>query len=86
MNKLFESDFARDNGCLGLIVVFIIAIAIALGLSFLYAWVAMLLWNWVMPMIWAGAPVMTFWPMWGLLELFSLLFKTHNYNSNTKSN
>ena len=50
--------------------------------SCLYAWVGMLLWNWVMPMIWASAPVMTFWPMWGLLELCSILFKTHNYNSN----
>lgn len=86
MNKIFESDFVKDNSCLGLIIVFIIAVAIAIGLSFLYAWVAMLLWNWVMPMIWAGAPVMTFWPMWGLLELCSLLFKTHNFNSNTNSN
>jgi hypothetical protein len=25
---------------------------------------------------------MTFWPMWGLVELCSILFKTHNYNSN----
>lgn len=86
MNKLFESDFVKDNGCLGIIVVFIIAVAIAIGLSFLYAWVAMLLWNWVMPMIWAGAPVMTFWPMWGLVELCSILFKTRGYDLNTSSN
>lgn len=86
MNKLFESDFVKDNGCLGIIIVFIVAIVIAIGLSFLQAWVAMLLWNWVMPMIWAGAPVMTFWPMWGLVELCSILFKNHSFESNTSSN
>lgn len=75
-----------DVGCGTYILIIIIAIALAVGLSFLYAWVGMLLWNWVMPMIWVGAPTMTFWPMWGLLELCSLLFKTRNINSNTNSN
>jgi hypothetical protein len=80
-NKLTNKK--DDVGCSTYILIIIIAIALAFGFSCLYAWVGMLLWNWVMPMIWASAPVMTFWPMWGLLELCSILFKTHNYNSNS---
>jgi hypothetical protein len=78
-NKLFEKN--EEAGCLGVILMVILVFAIAFGLSRLYAWLGMLLWNWVMPMIWAGAPVMTFWPMWGLLELCGLLFKSHNTNT-----
>ena len=84
MNYDFDKLFDKkdDIGCLGVIGMIILVLAIAFGLSCLYAWLGMLLWNWVMPMIWASAPVMTFWPMWGLLELCGLLFKSHNYNSN----
>lgn len=71
-----------DVGCGTYILIIIITIAFIVGVSFLQAWIGMLLWNWVMPIIWAGAPVMTFWPMWGLVELCSILFKRHNYNSN----
>ena len=82
MNDLFESDFAKENGCFGIICVFILALAILFGFSCLTAWVAMLLWNWVMPIIWESAPTMSFWPMWGLVELCSILFKPHNFNNN----
>lgn len=87
MNYNFDKLLNKkdDIGCGTYIVVIIILIAIAFGISCLYAWFGMLLWNWVMPMIWASAPVMTFWPMWGLLQLCGLLFKTPNFNSN-KSN
>ena len=57
------------------VILFIILLAVIFGFSCLNAWIAMLLWNWVMPIIWVGAPVMTFWPMWGLVELCSILFK-----------
>jgi hypothetical protein len=88
MNYNFDKLFEKKNeiGCGTLLVVVIFLIALAVGISCLYAWIGMLLWNWVMPMIWAGAPVMTFWPMWGLIELCSILFKTHNYNSNNNNN
>jgi hypothetical protein len=81
-NKLVNKN--DDLGCGTYIVVIIFAIAIAFGISCLYAWIGMLLWNWVMPMIWVGAPVMTFWPMWGLMELCSILFKSRNFNTNNK--
>lgn len=81
-DKLFRQE--EKAGCGTYLVVIIFVLAIAFGLSCLYAWIGMMLWNWVMPMIWAGAPVMTFWPMWGLYELCSILFKSHNSNTNTK--
>lgn len=83
MDKFTNKD---TDGCATVIVMAIILIALAVGFSFLYAWLGMLLWNWVMPIIWAGAPVMTFWPMWGLMELCSILFKSHNFNTNTNNN
>ena len=72
-NKLTSKN--NDMTCGTYIVVIILAIAIAFGLSCLYAWIGMLLWNWVMPIIWASAPIVGFWPMWGLIELCSILFK-----------
>lgn len=78
-DKLFKQE--EKTGCGTYLVIIIIALAIAFGLSCLYAWIGMLLWNWVMPIIWAGAPVMTFWPMWGLCVLCSILFKPHNISS-----
>lgn len=73
LNKLLPQK--EEAGCATLIVAFIFVIALAFGISCLYAWIGMLLWNWVMPIIWASAPVMEFWPMWGLVELCSILFK-----------
>ena len=85
-NKLLDSMTKKDEnlGCGTYIVAFIIAVAILFAFSCLNAWVAMLLWNWVMPMIWVEAPVMAFWPMWGLIELCSILFKPINFGSGSK--
>ena len=87
MNYNFDKLFDKkdDIGCLGVIAMVLLVLAFAFGISCLYAWIGMLLWNWVMPMIWASAPVMEFWPMWGLLELCSILFKTHS-TSTTSNN
>ena len=72
-----------DVGCATYIVMIIFLIALAFGLSCLYAWVGMLLWNWVIVgELGLFATKIGFWPMWGLVELCSILFKTHNYNSN----
>ena len=85
-NKLLDSMTKKDEnlGCGTYLVAFLVAIAILFAFSCLNAWVAMLLWNWVMPMIWAEAPVMAFWPMWGLVELCSILFKSKNFDTGNK--
>lgn len=87
MNYNFDKLFDKkdDIGCLGIILMVILVFAIAFGLSCLYAWIGMLLWNWVIVgELGLFATEIGFWPMWGLVELCSILFKTHNYNNNNK--
>ena len=33
-----------------------------------------LLWNWIAPLFWSGAPILTIWQGFGLLLLINLLF------------
>lgn len=34
-------------------------------------WIFMLLWNWLAPLFWTTAPVLTFWQAWGVCILIS---------------
>ena len=81
-SKFFKEAKKNELGCGVMIILFIVVVALAFGISCLYAWIGMLLWNWIMPIIWAEAPVMTFWPMWGLYELCSILFKAKVSSNN----
>ena len=73
----------NDVGLSAYILAVIFVLALAFGISCLYTWVGMLLWNWVIVgELGLFATKIGFWPMWGLVELCSILFKTHNYNSN----
>ena len=60
---------------LGYLVIFLGILAFAFGLSIIFAWPVMLLWNWLMPVIF-GLPPLTFWQSFGLMLLCSLLFKS----------
>lgn len=81
MNYKLPNKNDTDLGVYILAVIFILALAF--GISCLYTWVGMLLWNWVIVgELGLFATKIGFWPMWGLVELCSILFKTHNYNSN----
>ena len=76
-----------DIGCGAYLVAILLIIALAFGLSCLYAWIGMLLWNWVIVgELGLFATKIGFWPMWGLVELCSILFKSHSYNTNTEKN
>jgi hypothetical protein len=73
----------NDTGLGVYIIAVIFVLALAFGISCLLAWVGMVLWNWVIVgELGLFATKIGFWPMWGLVELCSILFKTHNYNSN----
>lgn len=67
-----------DNGILLGIVIIVLAVALVLGIAFgvacLEGWVVMLLWNAVVPLIWANAPTLTFWATMGLMLLCNILF------------
>jgi hypothetical protein len=84
MNYNFDKLFDQKDelGCLGIILMVILVLALAFGISCLYAWIGMLLWNWVIVgELGLFATEMGFWSMWGLIELCGLLFKTHNINN-----
>ena len=55
-----------------------VALIVIVLLSFLEAWVLMLLWNWIAPIFWAAAPILTFWQAYGamvLIQIIAGLFK-----------
>lgn len=54
-------------------LIFLVATIVVLGLGALGAWIVMLLWNWVAPLFWSGAPILGFWQTWGALILLSII-------------
>lgn len=52
---------------LGIIAFFLIGPAITAALF-------MLLWNWLVPMFWAAAPIINFWVAFGVIALLNLIF------------
>lgn len=81
LNKFINNK--DDIGCGTYLCIVFFAIALVFGMSCLYACVGMLLWNWVIVgELGLFAEKIGFWHMWGIVELCSILFKTHNYNSN----
>ena len=64
--------------CLGLIII------IAL-ISLFGGWIFMLLWNWVVPIIWTNAPILTFWQACGISFLLTIIgnkFRSTSSSSN----
>ena len=51
----------------------IIILVIIVVLSFLEAWVVQLLWNWLGPIFWAAAPILTYWQAFGVCILSSII-------------
>lgn len=43
------------------------------ALSFLEAWVVQLLWNWLAPIFWTTAPILTYWQAFGCCILVSIV-------------
>ena len=78
----------KNNESLGVyIIMVILLLALTFGVSCFLAWIGMLLWNWVI----VGefglfTTKIGFWPMWGLIMLCGILFRSHNTNTNTTSN
>lgn len=51
----------------------IIICVIVAALSFLEAWVVQLLWNWLAPIFWTTAPILTYWQAFGCCILVSIV-------------
>ena len=54
------------NGCIVIIVILVV-------LSFLEAWIVQLLWNWLAPIFWIAAPILTYWQAFGICILLSII-------------
>ena len=52
--------------CLGVIILIVLRAVIK-------GWVFMLLWNWLAPMVWTNAPVLTIWMSIGILWLINII-------------
>lgn len=71
---MFDSFDTKSWGCGTWLLAIVLILALAFGLLCLEAWLVMLLWNAVIPLLWAAAPELTFWVAMGLLLLCNLLF------------
>ena len=71
---MFDSFDTDGWGCGAWIFAIILILAIAFGFLCLEAWLVMLLWNAVIPLIWVTAPELGFWAAMGLMLLCNLLF------------
>ena len=63
-------------GCAAICIVIV-------GLCFLEAWIFQLLWNWIVPVFWTTAPILTYWQAFGACVLISMIgsaFKSTNVN------
>lgn len=60
------------NGC-------IVVMAILVVLSFLEAWIVQLLWNWLAPIFWIAAPILTYWQAFGVCILLSIIGSVFRY-------
>ena len=57
-----------SNGGICLIVAVILIV-----LSFLEALIVQLLWNWLIPIFWSTAPILTYWQAFGVCILLSII-------------
>ncbi len=59
------------------IIVFVLVIILRVAIiSAMLGGVFMLLWNWLIPIFWSSAPVLTFWQAWGLFILINLTLRS----------
>jgi hypothetical protein len=71
---MFDSFDTEGWGCIAWTLAIVLILALTFGLLCLEAWLVMFLWNAVIPLLWATAPVLKFWAAMGLMLLCNLLF------------
>jgi hypothetical protein len=72
--KMFNRFDTEDWGCGAWLLAIVLILAIVFGGLCLEAWIVMLLWNAVVPLLWATAPTLGFWATMGLMLLWNILF------------
>lgn len=79
---MFNNLDTEGWGCGAWTLAIVLILVLVFALLCFEAWLVMLLWNAVIPLIWATAPELGFWAAMGLLLLCNILFgKTVKTNS-----
>lgn len=71
---MFDDFDTEGWGCGAWTLAIVLILALIFALLCLEAWLVMLLWNAVIPLLWATAPELGFWAAMGLMLLCHLLF------------
>ena len=79
--KKYNFDW-EDLGCFAIVGIILAVIVIAIGIFLLEGLAVMLLWNWLVPLIFVGAPVINYWMALGIMILCNILFGTVRVISN----
>jgi hypothetical protein len=78
LNKIADFFDEHETGvaiALSILLV-LLSLGLGLGLSCLWGWVFMLVWNNLLPLLWAEVPTIGFWLSVGIVFVVRLLFKT----------
>ena len=70
----YSKDDLSDLGCGGLILVILLIFALAFGMMCFEAWIAMLIWNYVVVALFATLPIVGFWQAFLILMLINIVF------------
>lgn len=61
--------YSTEEGLAGCLV----AMVLVAAFTFLEAWVVQALWNWLAPLFWSAAPIITYWQSFGICVLLSII-------------
>ena len=67
--KSMNTTSIKIEGCFSCLLAILIFAAVALFLG----WVLMSLWNWLIPIFWVAAPILTYWQATGIVVLISII-------------
>lgn len=62
----------------------LISLSLLAGLNLLITWAVQSLWNWLMPLFWEGAPILTFWQTFGCMFLITFVAGLVGQAANSK--
>lgn len=51
----------------------ILLLLLAAIVMFFEAWIVQLLWNWLAPVFWTAAPILTYWQAFGITTLVNII-------------
>ena len=72
MKYSYEDKF-DGFGCGALIIILVMALALVFGIMCFEAWIAMLIWNYVVVVLFTTLPIIGFWQMFLILMFINIV-------------